>query len=170
MKGDEVIWYLTGENGQTTGPFATEDVLARCRTGDLGATVFCWRDVMDGWKSLAEVEPFSRVFFRLADEGVVQGLDGIENLFNKAINFTKRKAMTTSLHVAVGKHERRRQQLLGELGEVVYRCRHELNLLSREPYAEKLHQIKVEDDHVESLRRQIESIEGARDAARENED
>jgi hypothetical protein len=159
MKGDGAIWYLPGQSGQPTGPFTTEDVLAKCKAGDLSSTTFCWRDGMDAWKPLVEVEPFSGVFEPPPPP------DDLGKAFNRAIEFTKRKAKTASLRVTLGRHEKHRQQLLCELGEMVYRREHEISLLSQEPCAEKLRQLKTEDESIRSLRRQIESIEKPGSAA-----
>jgi len=168
MKDDGAVWYLPGQSGQPAGPFTTEDVLAKCKAGELSGATFCWCDGMDGWKPLVEVEPFSGVFAGTG-EGPAQGLDDLGRAFGRAIDFTKRKARIASLRVTIGRHEKRRQQLLCELGEMVYRRERQIDLLSQEPYAGKLRQIKAEDESIGSLRRQIETVDKPGGAPAQND-
>jgi hypothetical protein len=165
MSHEEPKWYLPGQDQQPTGPFATDDVLARCKVGDVGGATLCWCEGMDGWKPLAEVEPFSGVLAGAAGDAAAQGFDDLGKVFGRAIDFTKRKAKTAALRVTVAKHEKYRQRLLGELGEMLYQRAGDITLLSQEPYAEKLRQIEAEDESLGSLRRQIESMEKAGGAA-----
>jgi hypothetical protein len=161
MTDDAAIWYLPGESGQAVGPFATADVLARCRAGELSGAVLCWRQGMPDWMPLAEVEPFSELTGGLAGDPAGQGFDDLGKAFGRAIDFTKRKAKIASLRVTIGKHEKRREQLFAELGRMVYRQQGQAEFLSQEPYADTARQIRVDDESIESLRRQIESIERA---------
>jgi hypothetical protein len=158
MSQGEAVWYLPGENQQPAGPFATDDVLARYRAGDITGATLCWCDGMDGWRPLAEVEPFSGALAG-ATGGAGQGLEELGKTFSKALDFTKRKAKLASLHVVVVKHERRRQQLLSELGEMLYRRASEVALFSQAPYADKLAEVKQVDQLLGSLRDQIACVE-----------
>jgi hypothetical protein len=158
MSQEEPMWYLPGENQQPTGPFSTDDVLARCRAGDLKGETFCWCNGMDGWKPMAEIEPFSGIFAPAAGEGAAEGIEDLGKAFGRAIDFTKRKAKTASLRVSIGKHEKHRQQLLSELGAMLYLREADIALFSEEPYAGKLGQVKQVDQLIKSLRDQMADI------------
>ena len=166
MSEAEAIWYLPGQDRQPAGPFATADVLGRCKDGVLTGATLCWCEGMDQWRPLAEVEPFSETFAGVPvetrqDPTAAQGLDDLGRAFSKAMSLTRKKAKTVSLKVSISRHEKHRRQLLLELGEMVYRHESDVELLLEAPYAETVRQIRAEDESIESLRGQIERIEQA---------
>ena len=59
MSDGDKVWYLPGQGDQSSGPFAADDILQRLRSGQLTATTPCWREGMDDWQPLADVEPFA---------------------------------------------------------------------------------------------------------------
>jgi len=140
--------------------FSTDEVLARCRAGAITGKTFCWRDGMEGWKPVAEVQPFQEVLAQPAtQEAAAQGLDNLGKTFTKAIDFIKRKVKATSLRLTVGKHKKYRQKLLSELGEMLYMHESDISLFSQEPHAGKLAQVKQVNQLIGSLRDQIEDLE-----------
>ena len=170
MSPEEPLWYLPGENQQPSGPFRTDDVLAKCRTGGATGATLCWCDGMQDWKPLAEVPPFREA---LAHPGggktAAQSLDNLGKKFNQALDFTRRKAKVASLHIALGKQEKQRLRLLSELGAMLYPRASDVALFSQEPYAEKLRQIQSADQFLESLRQQIQSLETGKGPAGKEE-
>jgi tetratricopeptide (TPR) repeat protein len=69
MNQDGLLWYLPDKDQQPAGPFSTDDVLARYRTGAITGATFCWRDGMDSWKPLAEVQPFQEALAQPVTQG-----------------------------------------------------------------------------------------------------
>ncbi len=174
MTTEEAVWYLAGQDQQPTGPFAAADVLGRCKDGALAGTTLCWCEGMEGWRPLAEVEPFSEVFAGVPGEAVPeqtapQGFDDLGRAFSKAMSLTRRKAKAVSLKMSISRQEKRRQQLLSELGEMVYTHESDIERLSQEPYADKVQQIRAEDASIESLRRDLERIEALRHADKQDD-
>jgi hypothetical protein len=160
MTEEEAVWYLPGRDQQPTGPFAAADVLERCHEGTVTGATLCWCEGMDGWRPLAEVEPFQEALTG-APGAAGQGLDDLGRAFSKAVSLTRKKAKVVSLKVSISRHERRKQQLLSELGELVYKHESDIELLAQEPYVQKLEQVRAEDTAIESLHRDIERIEGS---------
>ena len=163
MDEDVAVWFLAGDDNQPKGPYRTADVLDALRRGQFNAGGLCWREGMPGWQALAEVAPFSTVPVQAVVDNAGQETTHADSpnlgrAVSKMVGLTRRTAKTVSLKMAINSHEKLRQQLLFELGEMLYKHESEIGLLSQTPYAEKLGQIKQEDQSIESLRRQIESI------------
>ena len=161
MNEDTTVWFLAGDDNQPKGPYRTAEVLDALTQGKLDAGNLCWKEGMPEWRPLSQVEPFSEAPLptTIADKGPETA--NLGRAFSKVVGLTRKTAKTVSLKVTIGGHEKRRQQLLSELGEMLYKREADIALLSQEPYAEKLRQIQREDQSIEALRRQIESIEQA---------
>lgn len=163
MSEEEAKWYLPGRDQQPAGPYTATDVLERCQEGTVTGATLCWCEGMDGWRPLAEVEPFCAALAGAPGEAgqgqAAQGLDDLGRAFSKAMSLTRKKAKAVSLRVSISRHEKRRQQLLSELGEMVYTHEDSREMLAREPYAERLQRIRAEDASIESLRRDLERVE-----------
>jgi hypothetical protein len=169
MNEDEAVWYLAGDDNQPKGPYRAADILAALRQGQLRADGLCWREGMPDWLSMAEVAPFSTASGQGAIGDGAQGTayaasPNLGRAVSKMVGLTRKTAKTVSLKMAISSHEKHRQQLLCELGEMLYKRESEVALFSQSPYAEKLGQIKQEDLAIDSLRRQIESTERTRGA------
>lgn len=165
MNEDAAVWFLAGDNNQPQGPYRTADVLNALRQGQLRAGGLCWKDGMPGWQSLADVPPFSEVAAQAASgDGGQVNLHADSLALGKAVSrmvgLTQMKAKTMSLKMTINSHEKRRGQLLAELGDMLYKRESDIGLLSQEPYAEKVRQVKFEDQSIESLRQQIERMKG----------
>jgi len=163
MNEDQAMWYLPGEGERAAGPFTTADISTRCRDGRLQPTTLCWREGMDGWRPLGEMEPFSAICADLPAAtaevpATSQGLDDLGKVFGKAVSLTRNKAKVMSLKVSMSRYEKQRRQLLLEFGEMVYRRAGDMEQLSEAPYAEKLREIRAADASLESLRGEINSI------------
>ena len=66
------VWYLPGEGGRTLGPYTAQRVLDQLRAGQLSGTTPCWRDGMDSWQPLEQVQPFI-TYLPQAPAGAEQG-------------------------------------------------------------------------------------------------
>ncbi|MHC4178901.1 MAG: GYF domain-containing protein, partial [Planctomycetota bacterium] len=53
------VWYVPGEGRHPSGPFSEEEILEGLRTDWLNETTLCWREGMDQWLALGQVEPFA---------------------------------------------------------------------------------------------------------------
>jgi len=61
MSTDSPSWYIPGKGKEPAGPFTAEQLLQSWRSGTLDANTICWREGMDQWLPLAQVEPFAAV-------------------------------------------------------------------------------------------------------------
>lgn len=52
-------WYLPGEGNKPNGPFTTEQIIQAWQTGKLNKKTLCWREGMEQWLPLVQVEPFA---------------------------------------------------------------------------------------------------------------
>jgi hypothetical protein len=170
MNEDVAVWFLSGDDNQPKGPYCTADILTALRQGQLRTDGLCWREGMPGWQSMAEVAPFSTASGQAAVGEGAQGTahavsPNLGRAVSKMVGLTRKTAKTVSLKMAISSHEKHRQQLLCEFGEMLYKRESEVALLLQSPYAEKLGQIKQEDLAIDSLRRQIEDTEKTRGAS-----
>jgi hypothetical protein len=166
MNENQAVWYLPGPDNQPTGPHTTEQVQQWCREGKLNRNTLCWRDGMNNWVPLADVQAFLEVLppiiYPVAEaEPDAQEFDDISKVFGKAMSLTKRKAKTVSLKMSINKHEKRKSQVLLELGKMLYEKESDSELLKQSPYIEKINQAGAEDESIQQLRKEIETIESA---------
>lgn len=56
---DETQWYILDEEDRQRGPFDAPQVLSMVADGQIAPESFCWREGMDAWTPLAEVDLFA---------------------------------------------------------------------------------------------------------------
>jgi len=176
MEESNAVWYLPGQDNQPKGPYTTEQLLEQFRTGQLDGATLCWRKGMPDWKPLAEVEPFNEVVPIEAagrtdvSDKAKRAIQGIGNVFGRAVSATKKKAKTTSLKLSINQHQKRKHQILFELGNALYERDSDSEMLSQSPYVEKIQQARAEDESIQQIRQQIEAMENVQEAKPQSED
>jgi hypothetical protein len=121
---------------------------------------------------LADVEPFHEVVTAKSEtakkvaDAAKRGLEEVGKAVGKAAGAAKRKAKTTSLRLSVSRHQRRKRQIVCELGKLLYESDDEL--LSQSPYAEKVQLAKAQEQAMQELRQQIDALEKPTQAQDEN--
>lgn len=163
MSESQAVWYLPGSDNQPTGPHTTDQVLELYREGKLNRGTLCWREGMDDWKPLSQVQHFYEILPDTSPatdtaEAETQELDDLGKMFGKAISLTKKKAKIVSLKMSIGKHEKRKHQTLFELGKMLYENESGSEMLSKSPYVEKIQQARAQDESIRVLRKEIEAI------------
>jgi hypothetical protein len=161
-----MIWFIPDETGQPVGPYCAEQITEWLITARIPQTTLCWREGMEDWRPLSQVQPFCDVLpdtyhAPKIDEAEVQRFDDLGKIFGKAVNLTKKKAKIVSLKMSIGRHEKRQQELLFELGKMLYEKENGSQMLTQLPYVEKVCQIRAEDESIHALRKEIEAIENA---------
>jgi len=171
MEESKAVWYLPGEGDQPTGPFTTDQVLEKCRTGQLHGATLCWQQGMPHWRPLAEVEPFREALppkiantTHVADVAK-RGMKEIGKAFGKAMTTARKKAKITSLKLSISQHEKRKRQILYELGKLLYES--SSDLLSESPYTEKVQLAKAQEQTILQLHQQIDALEKPKPAQHE---
>jgi hypothetical protein len=169
MNEKETVWYLPGGDNQPAGPYTTDQIIQWCRSGQLDGKILCWSEGMDDWRPLAETATFSNIFveseFSNQDgQATDQEIENLGQAFNKALSFTKKKAKIVSLKMAINKHEKRKQQILFELGKMLYERESNNEILTQSPYIEKIYQARAEDESIQELRKEIEALEPGKHA------
>ena len=164
MSENQAVWYLPGPDNQPEGPHTTDLVLELCREGKLNKDTLCWREGMDNWRPLLQVKPFCEIFHDLSTSTATatketQELDSLGRMLGKAVSLTKKKAKIASLKMSIGKYEKRKQELLFELGKMLYEKESDNEMLSKSPYVEKIQQAKAQDKSIQALHKEIEAIE-----------
>ena len=170
MNENEALWYLPGKDDQPRGPYTTDQIMQWCQTGQLDGATLCWRQGMDNWQPLTNLEPFREVVPAKVEpaaatdvaEVAKRGMKEIRKAFGKAVSATKRKARTTSLRLSVSQHEKRKQQILYELGKMFYEGGSDL--LAQSPYSDKTQLVKAEEQAIQQLHQQIEALEKPKQA------
>ena len=62
MRATPDNWWLAEPGGKPTGPWTTEQVLQKIRSGEVRQNFLCWREGMQTWVSLLKVEAFRHQF------------------------------------------------------------------------------------------------------------
>jgi len=163
MSESQAVWYLPGSDNQPTGPHTTDQVLELYREGKLNRGTLCWREGMDDWKPLSQVQHFYEILPVTSPatdtaEAETQELDDLGKMFGKAVSLTKKKAKIVSLKMSIGKHEKRKHQILFELGKMLYEKESDSEMLTQSPYADKIHHAKAQDESMQAMREEIEAI------------
>jgi len=163
MSANQAVWYLPGSDNQPTGPHTTDQVLKLYREGRLNRGALCWQEGMDDWKPLSQVQYFYEILpdtSPAADtaEAETRELDDLGNMFGKAVNLTKKNAKIVSLKISIGKYEKRKHQILFELGKILYEKEGDSEMLSQSPYVEKIQQARGQDEAIQALHKEIEAI------------
>ncbi len=161
MTENQAVWYLPGSDNQPTGPHTTDQVLELYREGKLNRGTFCWQEGMDDWKPLSQVQHFYEILPDTSAsidtaEAEVQGFDDLGKMFGKAVSLTKKKAKIVSLKMSIGKQEKRKNQILFELGKMLYEKESDSEMLSQSPYSEKIQQAREQDKSIQALSEEIE--------------
>jgi hypothetical protein len=161
---NNAIWYIPGESGQPDGPYTADQISEWLRTARIPHTTLCWREGMDNWIPLSQVQPFCEIspdWSAAADAaaGETQGFDNLGKMFGKAVSRTKKKAKIVSLKMSIGKHEKRKHQILFELGKMLYEKESDSEMLTQSPYADKIHHAKAQDESIQAIREEIETLE-----------
>lgn len=164
MSVNQAVWYLPGSDNQPTGPHTTDQVLELYREGKLDRSTLCWQEGMDDWKPLSQVQHFYEILPDTSPasdtaEAETQELDDLGKMFGKAVSLTKKKAKIVSLKMSIGKHDKRKHQILFELGKMLYEKESDNEMLSQSPYIEKIQQVRAQDKSIQVLRKEIEAIE-----------
>ena len=164
MSENQAVWYLPGSDNQPTGPHTTEQVLKLYREGKLNRGTLCWQEGMDDWTPLSQVQHFYEILPDTSPatdtaEAETQGFDDLGRMFGKAVSLTKKKAKIVSLKMSIGKHEKRKNQILFELGKMLYEKESDSEMLTQSPYADKIHHAKAQDESMQAMREEIEAIE-----------
>ena len=164
MSENQAVWYLPGPDNQPEGPHTTDLVLELCREGKLNKDTLCWREGMDNWRPLLQVKPFCEIFHDLSTSTATatketQELDSLGRMLGKAVSLTKKKAKIVSLKMSIGKHDKSKQQILLELGKMLYEKKSDSEMLRQSPYVEKILQAKAEDELIRALYKEIEVVE-----------
>lgn len=155
MDSSDAVWYLTDENNQPIGPFTAEVIREWCIGGRVHGGSQCWREDQVEWRPMSDMEQFRDVL--PIQDVPAAGIDDIGKAFGKLFHATKRKARATSLNMTVHKHEKRRRELLAELGRRFYESG--MNTLAEAPYAELVLLMQMEDRAIAELRAQIEALD-----------
>jgi hypothetical protein len=163
---NNMIWYIPDEAGQPAGPYSTEKISEWLTAAQIPRTTLCWREGMDDWRPLSQVRPFCEILpdrFPSTNEAgaEAQGFDDLGKMFGKAVNLTKKKAKIVSLKMSIGKHEKCKHQILFELGKMLYEKEGDSEILSQSPYIEKIQQARAQDKSIQTLHKEIETIENA---------
>ena len=161
---NNMIWYIPDEAGQPAGPYSADQISEWLTADQIPQTTLCWQEGMDDWRPLSEVQPFCEVLpdtYPATDttEAETQGFDGLGKMFGKAVSLTKKKAKIVSLKMSIGKHEKRKHQILFELGKMLYEKESDSEMLTQSPYADKIHHAKAQDESMQVMRKEIEKIE-----------
>jgi len=164
MSGNQAVWYLPGPDNQPTGPHTIDQVLDLYREGKIDRGTLCWQEGMGDWSPLSQVQQFYEILPDVslaADTAGVetQELDDLGKMFGKALSLTKKKAKIVSLKMSIGKYEKRKHQILFELGKMLYENESDNEMLSQSPYIEKIQQARTQDKSIQALHKEIEAIE-----------
>ena len=164
MSGNKAVWYLPGPDNQPTGPYTVDQVLELYREGKIERGTLCWQEGMGDWSPLSQVQQFYEILPEVSAAADTAGaqtqeLDDLGRMFGKAVSLTKKKAKIVSLKMTIGKHEKRKHQLLFELGKMVYDKEGDSEILGRSPYIEKVQQARAQDKSIQELHKEIEVIE-----------
>jgi len=62
MTRDRENWYLAEPGGKPTGPWTTEQVLQKIRSGQLGENLLCWQPGMSEWLPVTAIPLFRKEF------------------------------------------------------------------------------------------------------------
>lgn len=164
MSESQAVWYVPGSDNQPTGPHTTDQVLELYREGKLDRGTLCWQEGMDDWTPLSQVQHFYEILPDTSHatdtaETETQEFDDLGKMFGKAVSLTKKKAKIVSLKMTIGKHEKRKHQILFELGKLLYEKESDSEMLTQSPYADKINRAKAQDESIQALREKIEVIE-----------
>jgi hypothetical protein len=164
MSESQAVWYLPGPDNQPTGPHTANQVLELYREGKVGRGTLCWQEGMEDWSPLSQVQQFYEILPDVSpaadtDEEETQEHDDLGGMFGKAVSLTKKKAKIISLKMSIGKHEKRKHQILFELGKMLYEKEGDSEILNRSPYIEKIQQIGAQDKSIQALQKEIEAVE-----------
>jgi len=164
MSENQTVWYLPGSDDQPTGPHTTDQVLELYREGKLNRGTLCWREGMYDWKPLSQVQHFYEILPDTSPAtdtaaAETQELDDLGKMFGKAISLTKKKAKIVSLKMSIGKYEKRKHQILFELGNMLYEKEIDSEILSQSPYVEKIQQARAQDESIQEQRKELKGIE-----------
>jgi len=161
---NNAIWYISDEAGQPAGPYSADQITEWLTSAHIPQTTLCWREGMDDWRPLWQVHPFCEILSNtLPATGIAgaetQGFDDLGKMFSKAVSLTKKKAKIVSLKMSIGKHDKSKQQILLELGKMLYEKKSDSEMLRQSPYVEKILQAKAEDELIRALYKEIEVVE-----------
>jgi hypothetical protein len=175
MNGNQAAWYLPGPDNQPTGPYTIDQVLELCRKGKIERGTLCWQEGMDGWSPLSQVQQFYEILPDISPVADTAGtetqeLDDLGKMFGKAVSLTKKKAKIVSLKRSIGKHEKRKHQILFELGNMLYEKEGDSEILGQSPYVEKIQQARAQEKSIQALRKEIEAIENSGQVHPETQD
>ena len=164
MSGNRAVWYLPGPDNQPTGPYTIDQVLELFREGKIERGTLCWQEGMNDWSPLSQVQQFYEILPDVSPAADTTGaetqeLDDLGKMFGKAVSLTKKKAKIVSLKMSIGKYEKRKHQILFELGKMLYEKESNSEMLSQSPYIEKIQQARAQDKSIQALHKEIEAIE-----------
>jgi hypothetical protein len=116
-------WYVLLANNQQEGPLTSEAVRELVKQGRATARNNAWRQGMDGWKPLGQIDAFAD----LAGSGG-EPWDAVAATFERGKRGALRTMKTARIRMNIAKEKKERERLCAQLGEAVFMSREELAL------------------------------------------
>lgn len=117
-------WYVLLENNQQEGPMTAEAVRELVRQGRVSGQNNAWRQGMEGWKPLSQIDEFAD----LAGGGGQEAWDAVAATFERGKRGALRTMKTARIRMNIGKQRKERERLCARLGEAAFMARDELAL------------------------------------------
>lgn len=142
-------WYVLLANNAQEGPMTEDEVRALVREGRATGKSNAWRQGMDGWQPLENLETFK-------DLAAGEGWDALRTTLERGKRGAMRTMRAAKLKVQIAKLRRDRDRLVGALGEAVYVQRDRLAL--DEPLQAKANEVTACDNEIEVLKAELQSL------------